>query len=129
MAMWGTRGGQGQDGSTTVEFVGLLPWLLVGAVFAWQLMLVAASAVSAENAARSAARTLGQGAEWVEVRQAAEDGLTSWLAGRLVDVVRSSDDHIVVEVSVPVLLPGVADDAWTVSGDAVFPTTTVSAGG
>ena len=45
----------GQRGSASLETIGMLPYLLLAALFAWQVLVAGYIAVNAENAARHAA--------------------------------------------------------------------------
>jgi len=54
---------RGEDGQAAVEFVAVLPFVMVAALVAWQLVLVGHIAWSAAGAARSGARAALVGAD------------------------------------------------------------------
>ena len=84
-----------QDGVASVELLGFLPLLLLSALAAWQILLVAFCAVSAENAARAGSRVEGRRGDGAE---AAIDSLPSYLQ----DDARVEIDGTRVKVTVPV---------------------------
>jgi Flp pilus assembly protein TadG len=57
------RGGGGEDGQSTVEFVALLPVLVGVALLAWQVLLVGESWWLASAAARDGARASALGGD------------------------------------------------------------------
>ena len=117
-----------ERGSASIEFVGLLPWLLLGGLAAWQLLLTAAVVNGAEHAARvgSRAETLGRDGreaaiasldDWVRPLAAAETGPGEGCD----DDDRERGTHVVVCVRVPVVVPGWSVDALRVARDAELP--------
>jgi Flp pilus assembly protein TadG len=50
-----------QRGQASVEFAGVLVWMLLAALFVWQLLLVTWTFNQASNAARTASRVDGRG--------------------------------------------------------------------
>ncbi|MGI8622828.1 MAG: TadE/TadG family type IV pilus assembly protein [Solirubrobacteraceae bacterium] len=103
-------------GQASLELVGMLPWMLLSAMFVWQILIVAYTATSTENAARTGSRVASRGGE---ARKAAlvalpgvlDDGAEVAVAG----------ERTTVTVRVPILLPGVSVGAWTLSKSAELP--------
>ena len=54
---------RGEDGQTSVELLGMLPFLVIAAMAAWQILLVGYAVTSAENAARAASRVEVRGGD------------------------------------------------------------------
>ena len=107
-----------ERGSTAVEFAGMLPMLLLVAVFAWQALMVAFTVTAAENAARSGSRAEGRGDDG---RASAMESLPSWLRE---DTEITIDGELVeVRVPVPIVVPGVTFGGATVARTAELPDT------
>ena len=107
-----------QRGSTAVELAGMLPLLLLVAVFAWQALMVAFTVTAAENAARSGSRAEGRGGDG---RATALESLPSWLRGGAeVDI---DGELVEVRVPVPIVVPGVRFGGAMVSRTAELPET------
>jgi hypothetical protein len=90
-----------ESGQSTIEFGGMIVWLLIAAVFAWQLALAGWTAVSAGNAARTAARMWSRDGDWHTAgEQALNSGLRKnahiWMEG----------EQVKVNVPIPVVFPG-----------------------
>lgn len=117
-----------ERGSVAIEFVTLLPYLALATAFAWQLLLLSATANAAENAARAGSRALTNGAAGAA---AAVEALPAWLRdGSEAEVGGNpgcGDDpggggtKVVVCVRVPVLWPGIGFDELRVRRFAEFP--------
>jgi TadE-like protein len=103
-------------GSVSVELMGFLPLLLIMALLVWQLLLFAWAATSAENAARSASRAVGLGAD---AKLAAKRALPKPLRPGLRTEVHG--DKATVVVRVPILVPGFTDEELAVDRDAELP--------
>lgn len=92
----------GQLGQSTIEFAGMLTLLLIAGMFAWQLAMVGWTAVSAENAARTAARMASRGGDGVT---AGKDSLaTHGLQSNANVSVQGTD--ATVTVPIPIVFPG-----------------------
>ena len=111
------RSGSGQ---ATIEFAGMTFWIVIAALFAWQLGLAAWSFVSATNAARTAARLYSRTGD---TQQAADDAKKS-LSGVLSNgaYVGFNGDTAEVKVKIPLLIPGL-DTGLEAHGDAEMPHT------
>jgi hypothetical protein len=110
-----------EQGQATIEFGGTLLWLILAAVFAWQMGLVAWSWVSANNAARTTARLYSRTGD---ATQAASDGKKS-LSGVLsknanVNVDQSGDAKVTIDI--PLVLPGLGS-GLDIHENAVMPYT------
>lgn len=79
-------------------------WVLLAALFAWQLALVGWTAVSATNAARTAARMASRGETESQAEQAGRSSLTAGLSNHA--SVHVGNDTAVVHVPIPILFPG-----------------------
>jgi Flp pilus assembly protein TadG len=78
-------------------------WVLLAALFAWQLALVGWTAVSATNAARTAARMASRGESQAQAEQAGKDSLTAGLGGGA--TVNVQNDVALVHVVIPFVFP------------------------
>jgi Flp pilus assembly protein TadG len=95
-----------QTGQATVEFSGMIVWLLLAALCAWQLGLVGWSYASAENAARTAARMYSRVGDTTVAESDGKQSLSGilqsgskvWFEG---DVAR-------VQIKIPAVLPGLS---------------------
>jgi len=107
-----------ERGSMSVELAGMLPILLVVAVFAWQALMVAFTLTAAENAARNGSREEGRGGDGREI---AMESLPSWLRGDA--EVTIEGELVEVRIAVPIVFPGVSWGGATVSRTAELPST------
>lgn len=105
-------------GSPSVEFAGLLPLLLVAALFAWQLSLVAFVATQAENAARVASRAQTLSGDGVRAGEAA---LSPYL--RADAQVRVVGQRSTVRIPLPIILPSLNLPDLAISRSAELPDT------
>ena len=64
-------------GQATIEFGGMALLLFIGALFAWQMGLVAWTAVSVNNAVRTAARLASRGDSISDAKQQGSNSLSS----------------------------------------------------
>lgn len=113
---------RGEAGQTTIETVSLAPLLLLILVFVWQVILVGMGAVVAAHAANEAASRAAVGDAPAEVERAALARVPAPWADRA--EVRYGcgggvcDDRVVVEIGVPVVLPGVLYAPWEIETEA-----------
>lgn len=106
-----------ERGAAAVEFMAILPYLLIGAILVWQLVMAGAVANAAENAARNGSRVAARGGGGTA---AAMDSLPEWLAdGARVDG-SGLGTEVTVCIDVPVLVPGISIDGLEICRDAVF---------
>ncbi|MEU0248907.1 TadE/TadG family type IV pilus assembly protein [Streptomyces sp. NPDC006235] len=111
------------DGQVTIEFLGMMPTIIVTLVVLWQLVLVGYTYTLAGNAADEAVRA-GTAAEPGEraaaCRAAGLDKLSdAWRAGAEVDC-PTGGGYVTSDVGleVPVLFPGAISFPFTVRGHA-----------
>lgn len=104
-------------GQATVELLGALAWLVLTALFVWQVLLVGQTMNAAQNAARTGSRALALGSP----DQAEKAALASLRqAYRERARVERSGQTVRVRVKVPVIVPGL-DDAFTITEQATIP--------
>lgn len=116
------------DGSVTVEFLAWMPWLIVFALVAWQLLLFIGAATNAETAARNAARAHAMGRGGSEV---AVEAVPGWLTshtmarrhpdGRCEGSGPESGNRINVCIQVPLIAPFLSSDLLRVERSAEMP--------
>ena len=109
-----------ESGQATIEFTAMTFWLVLAAVFAWQLGLVAWSFVSATNAARTAARLYSRTGDTQQAKDDARKSLSGVLSSGA--NVWFDGDTAKVQVSIPVLIPGL-HTGLVANGDAEMPHT------
>jgi Flp pilus assembly protein TadG len=90
-----------QRGQASVEFAGVLTWLLLAALFVWQLMLVTWAFSQASNAARTASRADGRGGS---AQKAGRDALSPGLRDHA--KVEMAGEKATVKVRIPIVVPG-----------------------
>ena len=106
-----------QRGQASVEFAGVLVWLLLAALFIWQLMLVTWAFNQASNAARTASRTEGKGGNAVQAgRKALSPGLREGSKVRMV-----TSEKAEVKVLIPIVVPGLHHNGFVATKTAELP--------
>ena len=106
-----------QRGQASVEFAGVLVWLLLAALFIWQLLLVTWAFNQASNAARTASRTEGRGGNAVEAgRKALSPGLREGSKIKMV-----SSEKAEVKVLIPIVVPGIHHEGFVATKSAELP--------
>ncbi|TGA92662.1 pilus assembly protein [Streptomyces palmae] len=118
----GDRGERGDRGQVTVEFLGVIPLILVVLIVVWQCVLAGYTYSLAGNAADEGARA-GAAAETggaAACADAAREDLPSAWQDSVSTECREEGGlfKATVRVKVPVLFPGAADFPWTVTGTA-----------
>ncbi|GAA2453288.1 TadE/TadG family type IV pilus assembly protein [Streptomyces macrosporus] len=112
-------GGRGHDrdrGQTIVEFVGVLPLILVALAMMWQFVLVGYTFTLAGNAADEGARAAAVDGDCQAA--AREDLPDAWQGEIDCGPGASGMATATVDLKVPVLFPGVADLPLTITGEA-----------
>lgn len=109
---------RGQDGQATVEFISLLPYLVLMAMLALQMQLFVSTATAVENAARNAARVASDGGDAYATARTSLSGANR-SALRTSDV-RVAGERVEVELRVPLVLPVFRVGGWTVTRSATF---------
>jgi hypothetical protein len=100
-----------ESGQATIEFSGMVFFLFLGALLAWQMALVGWTAVSASNAVRTAERLVSRGASMTRAQQAGTDSLSGRFLesnSRIWFVTDPATSEPVAKASVmiPLILPG-----------------------
>ena len=105
-----------ERGQASVEFAGVLFWLLLTAFVVWQLMLVTWTFTSASNAARTASRVDGRGGDAVKAGRAAlSPGLREGAQ------IKMEGEKATVRVRIPLIVPGLNTDKIEASRSAELP--------
>ena len=113
-----TRLHRREAGAASIELIGFLPWLILAALFAWQVLLSAYTAVNAENAARNGSRVEGRGGNGAA---AAMGSLAPWLQDNATATVEG--ERASVTVMIPIIFPSITNDELTVTRTAELPST------
>ncbi|MEE1927808.1 TadE/TadG family type IV pilus assembly protein [Streptomyces sp. TRM 70351] len=113
-----TGGGRrGDAGQVTVEFLGMVPLILLTLVLLWQFVLVGYTFTLAGNAADEAARAGAVGDDCAAAASA--DLPAAWRSGAAVGCGESGGlVTATVTLTVPVLFPGAVSFPFDVTGDA-----------
>jgi hypothetical protein len=107
-----------QHGQASAEFMGMIFWLLLAAVFAWQLMLAAWTVNQATNAARTASRVAAR--DGGDPEKAARNAVSGALRGGFHDF-RENGEEATVHLRIPIILPGVTTEGFSVTRKATLP--------
>ncbi|MFG2643069.1 TadE/TadG family type IV pilus assembly protein [Streptomyces sp. NPDC048370] len=104
-------------GQVAVEFLGMVPLILITLVLLWQCVLVGYTFTLAANAADEAARVCAVDGDYVAAGKRHLGG--SWSRSARVDCPGSGDmARATVELRVPVLFPGAIAFPFRVTGEA-----------
>jgi hypothetical protein len=106
-----------QRGQASAELMGMVFWLLLAAVFVWQLMLAAWTATQASNAARTASRVAARPDG--DPEKAARNALSAPLRGGFHRFTLEGE-KATVRVRIPIILPGL-ETGLSVSRTATLP--------
>ena len=105
-----------ERGQASVEFAGVLVWLLLAALLIWQLLLVTWAFNQASNAARTASRVDGRGGSGTKAGKAAlSPGLRDHAKVTL------SGERATVKVRIPIVVPGLHHDGFVATKTAELP--------
>jgi hypothetical protein len=107
-----------QRGQASAEFMGMVFWLLLAAVFIWQLMLAAWTANQATNAARTASRVAARPEG--DAEKAARNAVSGPLRDGFHDF-RINGEKATVHLKVPIIFPGLTVDDVSITRDATLP--------
>jgi hypothetical protein len=107
-----------QRGQASAEFMGMLFWLLLATVFAWQLMLAAWTASQATNAARTASRVAARPGG--DAEKAARNAVSGPLRGGFHDF-RQNGEKAIVHLKIPIVVPGITVKGFEIKRDATLP--------
>jgi hypothetical protein len=105
-----------ESGQASIEFAGVLFWLLLAAFVVWQLLLVSWTVNQASNAARTASRVDGRGGDAVKAaRNAVSPGLRKGMR------VEMSGEKATVRVRIPLIVPGLGSERIRATRSAELP--------
>jgi Flp pilus assembly protein TadG len=107
-----------ERGQASVEFIGMVFWLLLAAIFVWQLALAAWTANQATNAARTASRVAARPDG--DAEKAARNAVSGPLRNGFHDF-RQDGDEATVNLKIPIILPGVTAEGFRVTRRAELP--------
>ena len=107
-----------ERGQASVEFLGMVFWLLLAAVFCWQLFLGAWTANQATNAARTASRVAAR--EGSDPEKAARNAVSAPLRGGFHDFDKAGE-QTTVHLDIPIIFPGLTIDGFFVTRSATLP--------
>ena len=108
---------RGERGQASAELMGMMFWLLLAALFVWQLMLGAWTATQASNAARTASRVAARPDG--DPEKAARNALSKPLRGGFHRFTLKGE-KATVRVRVPIIFPGL-ESGLSVSRSATLP--------
>jgi hypothetical protein len=107
-----------QRGQASAEFMGMVIWLLLGAVVTWQLMLAAWTANQATNATRTASRVAARADG--DPEKAARNAISRPLRGGFHDF-REEGEKTTVNLSIPIIVPGITAEGFSIKREATLP--------
>lgn len=107
-----------ERGSAAIELLGSLPYLVLAALLVWQMLLVGMTVTATQNAARNGSRAASMGEDPIA---AARDSLPAWLADRASATSPAGSNEVTVSVPVPIVVPGMSSEQFTVRRDAHLP--------
>jgi hypothetical protein len=107
-----------QRGQASAEFMGMVFWILLAAVFTWQLALAAWTANQATNAARTASRVSARPDG--DAEKAARNAISGPLRAGFHDFEENGDEAI-VHLRIPIILPGVTVKDFSITRKATLP--------
>ena len=121
-AVWRLRDGERDRGQVTIEFLGMMPTIIITLVVLWQLVLVGYAFILAGNAADEAVRagTAAKDDRDGKCRQAGLDKLGgAWSEGAEAGCT-TANGYVKADVTidVPVLFPGALSLPFKVRGHA-----------
>jgi Flp pilus assembly protein TadG len=102
----GTR--RGDAGQVAVEFLGAIPYLILGVLAALQLTFAVSAVQATSTAARAAARTASQGDG--NPYSSARRAVPGWVDSRMtVSIGGGASGQVTVRTRIPIIFPGLAD--------------------
>lgn len=106
-----------EQGQATLEFLGVLPIVLLVLAIIWQIGLLGVTATLTSRAADEAARAAGIGGTTAEVRDDALRSVPSWFRDNM-DVSQTALGTVKVTSSMPVLTPIFTVDGLDLTSEA-----------
>jgi Flp pilus assembly protein TadG len=107
-----------QRGQASAEFMGMMFWLLLAALLVWQLMLAAWTVNQATNAARTASRVAARPGG--DTEKAARNAVSGPLRDGFHDF-RQNGETATVHLKIPIIMPGLTTDGFSVTRRATLP--------
>jgi hypothetical protein len=107
-----------EHGQASAEFLGMFFWLLLAAVFCWQLFLGAWTVNQATNAARTASRVAARADG--DPEKAARNAVSGPLRGGF-HKFRMEGEEATVRLNIPIIFPGLDVDGFSVTRRATLP--------
>lgn len=112
------RGKSKRDsGQATVEFVAILPIILVVVLFLWESLTIGMAMMTASHGANEGARAAAVGESPKQVRTAVRHHMTDAWAHRAQVHYVPGDDQVTVTLSVPALMPRI-ETPWSMTASA-----------
>jgi hypothetical protein len=110
-----------ERGQASAELMGMVWWLLLAALFVWQLMLGAWTVTQTSNAARTASRVEARGGD---AEKAARNAVSGPLRrGFDEDRFDVDGERATVVVRIPIIVPGVTADGFEAERTVTLPGT------
>jgi hypothetical protein len=107
-----------QRGSVSLETIGMLPYLLMAALFAWQVLVAGYIAVNTENAARNGSRVESRGGNGTA---AAIESLAPFVRDNA--TATTDGESTTVTVEIPIVLPQITSENFAITRTATLPST------
>jgi hypothetical protein len=107
-----------ESGQASVEFLGMVVWLMLAAVFCWQLFLGAWTANQATNAARTASRVAARADS--DPEKAARNAISGPLRDGFHDF-REEGEKATVHLRIPIIFPGLTAEGFSITRSATLP--------
>ena len=107
-----------ERGQASVEFLGMVFWLLLAAVFCWQLFLGAWTVNQATNSARTASRVAAR--PGADPEKAARNAVSGPLRSGF-HKFGLEGEKAKVNLKVPIIFPGLTVDGFAVTREATRP--------
>ena len=114
-----TRLWREQSGQASVEFVGMIFWLVLAALFLWQLTLAAWTVNQATNAARTASRVAAR--DNGDPEKAARNAVSGPLRDGFHKFRMEGKEKAIVNLKIPIILPGVTAAGFSITREAKLP--------
>ena len=109
-----------ERGQASAELMGMLWWLLLAALFAWQLMLGAWTVTQTSNAARTASRVSAR--DDGDAEKAARNALSGALrSGFVEDEFDLDGQAATVVVKIPIIIPGLTAKGFEAERTVTLP--------
>ncbi|UZN02162.1 AAA family ATPase [Cellulomonas sp. S1-8] len=111
----GRRRADGDEGSASIEFVSVFPWVAIMCLLLVQLVVVGITYMWTGYAASAAAREMAMHSSYLDVRAAALDRVPAVMEGSVQVLTDPGVGRSTVSTQVPLLVPGVAATPWRIT--------------